>query len=110
MAFQPLEKLHRLHDGYRKVIRLGRGELLLLQEEGRVHIVSNQCTHMNAPLHNGTVTQGYLRCPLHGLEFSLDSGEPRVSGCMQALQVYRPVYEGNTIGIDVPDGDSGRPY
>ncbi len=99
-SFQALEKLHRLHDGYRNVVRVGHRELILMQEDGRVHILENRCAHMDAPLNFGTVSDGAIRCPLHGIEFDLQSGAAKGSACLKAVRVYQPIYNGTLIGVD----------
>jgi|GEM_PF-5219833 len=47
MAFVPLEKLGRLHDGYKKVFKVDRHNLLLMQLEGKVYLIENRCPHMH---------------------------------------------------------------
>lgn len=108
MAYQVLEKLHKLHDGYRKVVRVGQQEVILIQEQGQVYIISNRCTHMDAPLQSGTIQNGYIRCPLHGVEFSLKDGCSKIPGPLKPIRHFPPVYEGNTIGIEIsPDDGNG---
>jgi len=96
-VFYPLEKLHLLHDGYQKAFRIGRIELLLIQDEGRTYLIENRCPHMEAPLTYGAVQQGIIRCPMHGLEFNLLTG--RSPACATPLKTMMPVYEGNVIGV-----------
>ena len=103
MAYQPLEKLHQLHDGYRRVFRVGNMELLLLQDDGKPYLIENRCPHMDAPLHFGAITNGCLRCPMHGISFELRSGRcsPPVPAPVPPLKTFTPIYEGNTIGVQV---------
>ncbi len=99
--FHPLEKLHLLHDGYQKSFRVGRLDLLLIQSEGRTFLIENRCPHMDAPLTRASVIQGVIRCPLHGLQFNLRTGQTEGSVCSTPLKIHVPVYEGNMIGIVV---------
>src|SRR5690606_5258154 len=103
MAFTPLEKLHALHDGYRRTFRIAGQELLLIQEEGQVALLANRCPHMDAPLHKGTVDNGVLRCPVHCIEFDLRTGQAQGSAaaCVAPLTFYPIAYEGNLLGIEV---------
>jgi len=102
MAFTPLEKLHALHDGYRRTLRIAGRELLLLQEDGRVYLIANRWPHMEAPLHKGAIPGRILRCPLHGMEFDLRTGSALGSAAagVAPLTFFPVVYEGNLLGID----------
>lgn len=101
--YQPLEYLHRLHEGYRRVFQVGGRELLLLHQDGRSRLMVNRCPHMDSPLHRGSVNDGALRCPAHGLAFDLDSGQPvnGPPGCAGPLAFVPLAYEGNTLGVDL---------
>ncbi len=101
MPFYPLEKLHQLHDGYSKSFRVAGQDLLLLQNDGQVYLICNRCPHMDAPLTRATLEPGSIRCPAHGIEFELASGEAKgaLAGCLDPLQKYPIAYEGNTLGI-----------
>jgi nitrite reductase/ring-hydroxylating ferredoxin subunit len=103
MAFIPLEKLHALHDGYRRTFRIAGQEWLLIQDEGRLVLIANRCPHMDAPLHKGTVNRGLIRCPVHGMEFDLHTGRAlgSAAACVAPLTFYPVVYESNMVGIDV---------
>lgn len=102
MAFVALEKLHQLHDGYRKAINIAGKHLLLIQEDGQVRLIKNACPHANAPLTYATYGNGCLRCPVHGIEFDLKTGRSLSPACLNGLQFFSLIYEGNQIGID-PD-------
>lgn len=103
MAYVALEKLHQLHDGYRRPLRLAGRELLLLQEEGKVYLIANRCPHMDAPLHKASIHNHVLRCPLHGIEFDLRDGRAQgnAASCVGGLEYIPLVYDGNTLGVDV---------
>ena len=105
MAYVELEKLINLYDGYQKVFRVNGVELLLIQEAGKTFLLKNQCPHMGKSLANASVDPNsvQLRCPFHGLEFDLVSGENinnRGNPC-QPLTRYPIAYEGKTMGVDI---------
>lgn len=102
MAFVALEKLHQLYDGYRQVFRMGGREWMLVQEEGRLYCIANQCPHLQAPLARASINNKILRCPMHGIEFDLRSGLPlSPTSCRHALTFLSLIYEGNQVGVDV---------
>ena len=101
MSFLPLEKLHQLYDGYRRIFRIEGEEWVLIQDEGKVHLIQNRCPHLGAPLSQATQAEGELRCPRHGMTFSLMTGHCLSDSAVSRL-VKRPlIYEGNQIGVDM---------
>ena len=57
------------------IAREGR-ELLICHADGQFYIFENRCTHQNMPLSEGRIRNGYLSCPVHGMRYKLDSGDP----------------------------------
>ncbi|GAB1266259.1 Rieske (2Fe-2S) protein [Aurantivibrio infirmus] len=100
MALHILEKLHRLHDGYLKPVSVGGHNLLLLQVEGRVHLIANSCPHLQAPLTHASIEGSTIRCPAHGIEFDLISGCP-LKGQAGKLKKYSLAYQGSNIGVEL---------
>lgn len=100
MAYQALEKLINLHDGFRRVYRVGNRDLLLFQEEGRVHIVDRLCPHQGHALDQAHFDGVELICPQHQVHFDALTGAATPAICA-ALSCYTVVYEGNTLGVDV---------
>lgn len=50
----------------------GRDILLFRDEQGRAVALDNYCPHRSAPLHLGTIIDGRIQCPYHGLQFATD--------------------------------------
>ena len=98
VSFYPLEKLMNLYDGYQRAFVVEGKPLLLIQDEGRCYLILNQCPHQSMPLTHGTVQQGHLRCPVHGMSFSLKTGIS-TDGCPAGLQFIPLAYEGNQLGV-----------
>jgi 3-phenylpropionate/trans-cinnamate dioxygenase ferredoxin subunit len=97
MRFIALEKLHRLHDGFRVAISVEGRNLLLLQDEGQIHILDNYCPHAGARLERASVRDGDILCPWHGMAFNLLTGKGATCGL--ELVKYQPVFEGQQVGI-----------
>lgn len=103
MAYYPLEKLINLDEGYRRQYRLGARNILLLVEQGQYFICEALCPHLAAPLIEGRLVAGKIQCVKHGFEFDLASGvhsQAQQTGCRH-LQVYLPVFEGDTLGVEL---------
>ncbi|WP_049722089.1 Rieske (2Fe-2S) protein [Gilvimarinus polysaccharolyticus] len=104
MAYVELAKLHEIADGFMRPVRLAGKDLLLLQELGRLYLIANECPHRQAPLTRATLTGIGLRCPSHGIEFSLQTGRALNStDCAAGLTFYPLVYEGATVGVELND-------
>ncbi|GAA5225640.1 Rieske 2Fe-2S domain-containing protein [Paeniglutamicibacter antarcticus] len=58
---------------------LGLVPLMVWREGATVRVISDECSHLSGPLHEGTVSGSGLdacvRCPWHASEFSLATGE-----------------------------------
>ncbi|MEH3099092.1 FAD-dependent oxidoreductase [Sphingomonas adhaesiva] len=50
-------------------------DIVLVRHRGRVCALSGQCTHLKAPLADGIVVDGTIRCPWHHARFDVESGE-----------------------------------
>lgn len=99
MTFYALEKLHRIHDGFLQAYKVDGLDVLLVQNQGKLYGYKNYCPHQGAPLTFGAINNGAIRCPLHGLEYSLEDGHP-INGNTGPLEPVTLVYEGNQVGIE----------
>ena len=101
MQFYALEKFINLHDGYRRVFKIDHHRLLLIQEGGAVHLYAAWCPHRGHPLEEADIVGNLLRCPLHGYQFDLASGDLRVATeepC-RGLRKYDVVYRETDLGV-----------
>lgn len=78
-GWQRLCRLDELPDGEPTVVQLEDQPLLAYRDGNDVRVLSDVCSHLSGPLHEGTVDDGCVTCPWHGSAFRLDDGEP-VSG------------------------------
>jgi nitrite reductase/ring-hydroxylating ferredoxin subunit len=58
--------------------------------EGRLYGLEAQCGHRKGPLDQGTITGTAVKCPWHGAQFELESGEV-VGGNFFVRRATRPV-------------------
>lgn len=65
-----------LKDNEMKVFEVGdEGRVLLVKQKGEFSAVGTKCTHYGAPLVNGALGDGRIRCPWHGACFNLKTGD-----------------------------------
>ncbi len=105
-----------LTTGMRTVIKVGKVEVLLVNHNGTIFAVRNQCPHMGWPLKGGKITEeGCIVCPLHRGEFDIETGEVKrwsnwpigvgdfLGGLIQesSLQTYVVRQEGTSIFLEL---------
>jgi nitrite reductase/ring-hydroxylating ferredoxin subunit len=54
--------------------RVGDDDVLLLRRGDRIDAVSDRCTHLSGPLHEGQLDGACITCPWHQSTFRLDDG------------------------------------
>jgi NADPH-dependent 2,4-dienoyl-CoA reductase/sulfur reductase-like enzyme/nitrite reductase/ring-hydroxylating ferredoxin subunit len=67
--------LSELADGGKLVGLVGGEQVLLVRSGAEIFAVGAHCTHYHAPLADGLVIDGAMRCPWHHACFDLRSGE-----------------------------------
>lgn len=73
-----------------KKVRFKEHEIgIFLTANGEIHAVNNICPHKQGPLSEGTVSGGFIYCPLHDQKIDLKTGvvqEPD-TGCVEVYKV-----------------------
>ncbi len=65
-----------LADGRVKAVTCDRRTVCITHHNGRYAALDNRCPHQGGPLGEGSIEQGYLRCPWHGWDFDPLTGRP----------------------------------
>ena len=63
-----------LPEGEPRCVEVDGVTVLVVRDAGRVHALSDRCSHRGGPLHEGVIQDGCVRCPLHGSTFRLSDG------------------------------------
>lgn len=67
---------NELQPGDRRVVRVGKRQVLLLHHQGEIFAVDNACPHLGFPLQMGRVDdECALHCPWHRSAFDLRTGD-----------------------------------
>ncbi|NJO93287.1 MAG: Rieske (2Fe-2S) protein [Hydrococcus sp. RM1_1_31] len=116
MSWTKVLRVDALSAGTRQVVKVGKRNILLLNQDGELIAVDNTCPHMNLPLKNGKITEdGAIVCPWHRSAFDLHTGNvkewspwPPVVGKAlarvskeKALSVFPVRVEEGNIWVDV---------
>lgn len=73
--------------------------VLLTRAEGRIVAISGRCTHRGGPLHEGERVDGCVRCPWHGSQFELTTGEVRQGPATRPQPVYEVRERGGRVEL-----------
>ncbi len=104
-----------LGEGQRKVIQLGRREVLVLNDRGELHALFNRCPHRRATFTAGPVRSArrvtgvgemeydpstrVLLCPWHRYEFDLTTGRCPADPKKLRVATYEVRVEGDEIVV-----------
>ena len=76
-------------------------KILLSNLNGNILATDRICTHAEADLANGILSETGLTCPLHLTVFKIDDGVPQNPPAEDPLQTYRTKIQDNNILIEV---------
>ena len=79
----------------------GNKKILLSNMNGKILATDRICTHAEADLSTGILTDGGLTCPLHLSVFDLDTGKPQNPPAEDSLQTYKIKLEDNNVLVEV---------
>jgi nitrite reductase (NADH) small subunit len=99
------------------VVNVEGREIAVWNDGAKLHAFRNACPHRGAPLSSGTVSGTYvpspakelcyglegqvLRCPWHGYEYSIESGEPLFGVATQRLVTYAVSTDDDEVFIEL---------
>lgn len=61
--------------GLKKKVQVGAEDVLVANVDGKIHAISNKCTHRGGPLDEGEIEGTVVRCPWHGGQFDITTGK-----------------------------------
>lgn len=78
--------------------------LVAVRQGDRVIVFEDRCSHMEYPLHDGTLENHTLTCAYHGARFNIISGEALAMPAFEPIRTYPTRMEGQDIWVDLePD-------
>ena len=87
-----------LTEGGCKVVQVDGAEVGLFLVAGEVRAYRNFCPHAGAPLSDGSIKDGVVRCPWHGWEFNLRTGA-HMANPRCTLDAHRTEVAGGTVFV-----------
>ena len=91
--------------------QLSPGKPMRIEKDGKsicvakigdeVFAVDDICTHSDASLSEGDITDFKIECWLHGAEFDLRTGQALTLPAVQALETYAVKIDGNSVTVEI---------
>ena len=75
LRWHKVAALDELPEGRVKTVSCGTQSVCLTHHQGRYGALDNACPHQGGPLGEGSIENGWLRCPWHGWEFDIRTGQ-----------------------------------
>ena len=76
-------------------------QIMLVNHSGRFFVVDRICTHADADLSTGFLSEGNVICPLHLSAFSLIDGTPTNPPATKPIKTYTVKIENGKIFVGV---------
>lgn len=87
-------------DGTMAEFEMGQdGKILLVKENGTYTALGTKCTHYGAPLKNGVLIGGKIRCPWHGACFDSKTGDIEDFPGLDSLPCYQVSVQDNEVKV-----------
>ncbi len=91
--------------------QLSPGKPMRIEKDGKsicvtkigdqVFAVDDTCTHSDASLSEGDITDFKIECWLHGAEFDLRNGQALTLPATQPLETYAVKIDGNSVTVEI---------
>ena len=91
--------LDAIPDGGSLAGRIGDRKGLLVRTGDTVHAIGGICSHLGAPLAQGLVVAGEIRCPWHHACFDLETGSALKAPAFDPLPTWPVVVEGGRVRV-----------
>ena len=79
--------------------------VVVVRSDGKLCAFAGECTHLGAPLADGIIVDGEIRCPWHHARFSVSTGEAVGGPAFRPLETYNVTERDGKISVE---GDANR--
>ncbi len=97
-----IAKVGELAEGQMKTVEVGEHKLLLCRVGGQYRAFPSECPHHGAPLAEGVLAEGRIRCPWHQSIFDALSGELVDPPSLDALTPLEVEIVGENVTVLLP--------
>jgi NADPH-dependent 2,4-dienoyl-CoA reductase/sulfur reductase-like enzyme/nitrite reductase/ring-hydroxylating ferredoxin subunit len=96
-------KVGDLKDGQMKQVEVEGRQILLVRLDGQFHAYGATCPHQGAPLAEGVLHEGHIRCPWHQSIFSALTGEMVAPPTLDSLPRFEVRVDGDQVRALLPE-------
>ncbi|MFI5406720.1 MAG: Rieske (2Fe-2S) protein, partial [Nitrososphaerales archaeon] len=76
-------------------------KILLANLDGKLYAIDRICTHAEADLSTGFLSEEGVRCPLHLSVFNLENGKPQNPPAEESLKTYNVKIDKNEVYVEI---------
>jgi len=88
--------------GSMKLVEAGGKKVLIVNAEGTIHAIGNDCTHRGGPLNEGTLEGKVVTCPWHGGQFDVTTGKATAPPPKSDSPAFKVKIQGNDVMLILP--------
>ncbi len=77
-------------------------KIMLVKKDGKIFALDRICTHAEADLSTGILSESGITCPLHLSVFNLENGNPENLPAEKPLETFNIKTNENEIYVEVP--------
>ena len=101
--FVTVANVSDFEEGVAKAFTVNGEMIVVVLCEEQFYAINNICSHAYAELHEGEVDtdECMIECPLHGSQFSLETGRPRTLPAVTPVETYAVQVIGDEIQVAV---------
>ena len=97
-----LDSPDQIEEGKILKVQAGKKTLAVSKVNGEIGAVDNACPHMGGPLNEGTIENGFIKCPWHGYEFHTCTGKSP-EGIDDKVQAYKLELKDDGVYVEVEE-------
>lgn len=102
MTWHRMESIGELDDGRVTTAEVDGRTLAVCRVGDRYGALDNHCPHQGGPLGEGTIENGWLRCPWHGYDYNPLDGQPP-EGFTDAPTCFTTEVRDDGVWVDLPE-------
>ena len=95
-------KTDELNDGQLLSFDYDDKKIMVVKMQGKIFATDRTCTHEEADLSTGILTEQGVTCPLHLSVFNLENGNPENLPAETPLETFNIKTNENEIYVEVP--------
>jgi len=97
--FRPAVAASKVEEGKMLRVEVDGRPILLVKSGGKVCAIGAICSHYGAPLNEGTLEGGAVRCPWHGSRFAIEDGSVREGPTCAPVPSYEVRVENDQVAV-----------